>query len=144
MTKKYSDILDETENIGLAEYYYSDTCNEKNQSGCTTDYDKSDIKIIVSNWMKKELDENDLLEVNGYKSRIINTDELIDSLGFEFDVGPSFLHIVATENAPEIFKSINMQDWIMDMFEYYDYDVYNNRCIRPVINLKKEFFDNKK
>ena len=74
--------------MGGIAYYSSDECwstyswygssisvNGTNVSGCRNDYASSDIKRVVDNWAKDKLD--DLVEIDGYKARILSIDELI-------------------------------------------------------------------
>lgn len=68
---------------GLA-YYSSPTCGYVNGSyvhtGCasenTSNYDSSDIKYVVDNWVNSVFEANDLKVVNGYKARLPQKEEL--------------------------------------------------------------------
>ena len=42
---------------GYVTYYTSDTCNESNNTGCKTDYDSSNVKIIIDAWAKDNLND---------------------------------------------------------------------------------------
>ena len=69
---------------GAIAYYSSATCgyNPPNQwntvdwSGCTTDYDSSDIKHVVDDWANLTFTNGELTEVNGYRARLVKQDEL--------------------------------------------------------------------
>ena len=65
-------------------YYTSDTCNSNNNiSGCTNDYSKSIVKEIVDNWANDIFDDDELVEINGYKARILTENDLYDYLGYD-------------------------------------------------------------
>ena len=71
---------------GMA-YYTSEACGYVNDSwndtGCTTDYSKSDIKYVVDNWSKNKLNQKDLKEDSlGYKTRLLTYEELMNNLGY--------------------------------------------------------------
>lgn len=52
-----------------------------NQNGCTNNYSDTKIKAVVDNWAKNEIGNENLAEVNGYKSRLINEQDL-SNLGY--------------------------------------------------------------
>ena len=148
---------------GMA-YYTSETCKHElvwNGSsynivggiyeGCKTNYQESDVKKVIDNWSSDKFKDS-LIEVNGYKSRLLNESDLIDNLGFEYSAGSTYLHINGSENSDWIFGNKNY--WTM--MEHNDdygksilrvdvsrqllatnvmYSYYN--AVRPVINIDK-------
>ena len=69
-------------------YYSSETCINENISGCTKDYDKSEIKYIVDNWSKSNFTFSELgVDEYGYSARIITEDDLINYLDFKKEIG---------------------------------------------------------
>ena len=86
--------LNATYNIseGLISFYSSDSCRYQNTSGCTNDYNQSNVKKIVDNWASDNIKSSDLISVEGYKTRIITANDLIDTLGytlFSYGTGPN-------------------------------------------------------
>ena len=72
---------------GYLAFYSSETCGYVNgsivETGCTTDYEQSDIKYVVDAWALDKTTSSDLKEIDGYKARMITYDELTDELGYE-------------------------------------------------------------
>ncbi len=73
-------------------YYSNDKCTSEingnlgynNYSGCTNDYEKSNIKPIVDAWVKEEFKDEDLaVDELGYKARLITIDELKNNLFYK-------------------------------------------------------------
>ena len=64
---------------GAVAYYSSETCGYVDgnvvTTACTSNYDDSDIKYIVDNWSNSKFEINILKDVDGYKSRLIKSDE---------------------------------------------------------------------
>lgn len=98
---------------GIA-YYTSETCtyeltwNGSSYSainglydGCKNNYQISDVKKVIDNWSKDKFGDN-LIDVDGYKSRLLNESDVIDNLGFEFDTGATYF----------LINSSNDYDWI--------------------------------
>lgn len=73
---------------GYMAYYTSSTCgyNENrqfNSSGCTNDYNKSEIKYVIDAWVNEIIgNENLLVDSFGYASRLITIEELTENLGY--------------------------------------------------------------
>jgi len=131
-------------------YYSSDTCGYVNgdavNSGCSTSYDSSDIKYIVDAWAEDNFKNNELVYINGYKSRLITYQEAIN-------IGCT---TTAPWSCPEWLSSPYMF-WTMTGYENYnDYvrlindtrnlfraPIYNYSIgtfaitVRPVINIYK-------
>ena len=60
---------------GGMSYYTSETCGYSGTTGCTTDYEQSDIKYVVDAWKTS----NALIAI---EARLITKDELVTSLGY--------------------------------------------------------------
>lgn len=116
------------------------------------DYENSNIKNIIENWTKFNFNENDLVEVGGYKSRIISEVDVLDNLGYSLgDTGSGHYIYYSSKDVPLVFPEIAA--WTMfvidDNYLLYTYDksfdnekdkdAYN--IIIPVINVKKEVFN---
>ena len=136
--------------IGLVNYYKSDACTaDNNDSDCTTNYNDSFVKIIVDNW-SNSIDSN-LVEVNGYKARLLNLDELRDNFGYEYVPKDSWSVYESSAETPNWIKNLRYSSWTMTQYfdgtyMYVSEDNYlggnrgfvaNYNAVRPVINLKK-------
>ena len=68
--------------VGKVAYYASDTCKKFDIiSGCTTDYNKSGIKVIVDNWVNDRFNASELAsDEYGYKARLLNSTDITDDL----------------------------------------------------------------
>ena len=130
---------------GMA-YYSSSTCGENGDTGCTTDYAKSEVKYVVDAWALDKLKANDLKEdKTGYRARLITYNELINNLGCSSS---------SCESSPYKIFLFNSNYWYWTMsqlgdstfFVWYVYDVaavgggnvYDyGGTVRPVITIKK-------
>ena len=68
-------------------YYSSDTCGRVNgsrvETGCTSDYDDSDIKYAVDAWANDKFNDGVLkTDTLGYKARLLTYEELTTTLGY--------------------------------------------------------------
>ena len=105
---------------GLA-YFSSEVCSSDTRdfSGCTTDYENSDIKYVVDAWAIENSDVEDLvLDSAGYKVRLVALDE-ISSLGYEWTktcdtCGMGWLK---TENVPSFFYDSSYMYWTMSKYQ---------------------------
>ena len=156
---KYTNGKYDTKNVP---YYISNTCtSESNRSGCTNEYEKSIPKTIINNWANDKLDIDDLIEINGYKIRLVTVDELFKSLGYSHDSIITYTIYKLTENVPNWLYNSDYQYWTMGTVEDYDsfvYIIFNDgivsgtpgsdsrgyeasifcdSAVRPVINLNK-------
>ena len=137
-------------NIGLTYYYQSDTCHYRNNySECNNNYDTSFIKTVVNNWSNSF--NSDLKEVDGYKVRLLNIDELFENLGYDRGIRVTDSVYSKTYNVPSCIYNSNYSHWTMSGLGDSDNWVYIIRydrnlatamidasnAIRPVINLKK-------
>ena len=140
----YVGIAYDSNGYGGMAYYTSDTCyplsGTGDTSGCTTDYDASDVKIVVDGWSKTKLKDRDLVEdENGYKARLITDDEYsaISSYSWAKDFGIDSQYWTMTPS-DELFV------YIIDVDRGIDGGVEGARInchqtlVRPVIILSKE------
>lgn len=136
----YNDVVNYAGNIpvtnvngvGMVAYYTSDTCNESNQSGCKTDYESSNVKVIIDAWAAANLKDAD--------ARIITT-EYLTNLGYSL-VGNNVYQ--KTSTTPDTLYKAGIDYWAIDAngnvykgsarFEVtYPYDI---AAIRPIIIAK--------
>ncbi len=80
-------------------------------------YSTSNLKKIIDNWVANELDENDLMEVDGFKARIISRNEYFD--------------IWSTD------KRYIIENYTGWMIQEEPYGLYEYHSVIPLINLKK-------
>ena len=152
---------DQSGRVGMS-YYYDATCHSNSTyeytdydaSGCAghNDYEGSKVREFLEGTYINTLGADNLKEVNGYKIRLVNEDELFGNLGYSVDnssggVGNSFN---VTDNVPEWVPTDNFGSyWTMYAYtENASQTFYNggnltaamvNQVyqIRPVINLLK-------
>lgn len=128
--------------------------NVNDYSGCPTSYDGSNVKVIVDNWSKNKLDPDDIVNVNGYRARLLNSKEAIKNMGYAESAYGSAIY-GATTNTKRWARGSDFNFWMMDVDEdqkgsaymlggssIYSKRMYVQRdweagAIRPVINLKK-------
>ena len=142
-----------------APYYYASNCKSDNNTACSSLFSSSSIKVLLDNWIQIKLDINDLEEVEEYnKVRLLKTSDL-RNLGYDGAIyGTSVQDFKPTEETPEwlkLSKGNILTYWLINDtggqldgnrayfmkengdIDYQDY-VYNNKAVRPVINLKKD------
>ena len=150
-------------------YYWSSTCHNigtygtdvydsQDTSGCSghNDYTESKVKEFLDTVYIKELNASNLKEINGYKLRLITTNELINNLGWTG--GPGTKATDTGNNVPIwVYKNFGVYAyWTMTkrningandfapnnggVIETYSIQ-YNNCGVRPVINLYKAAID---
>ena len=129
-------------NMGFINY----SCNENEI--CSNKYESSNIKKIVDNWMKEVLNEDELIEVDGYKARIISKEDLLENLGYEESETGSGISVNKTDITPSIFPQVGA--WTMYLYDdtsvMYTYEnrigqaleLTDHYTIIPVINVKKD------
>ena len=138
--------------------------NDEETNICYGGYVKSKIKEILDNWVKLELDENELVTVDGYKVRLLKIDDLVQNLNFtqttSIIAGKDSISYKSSDNTPKIlFSILNKDSFMMDISsESWVYSLektnenliatlnrinYVKSSIRPVINLNKEVLGNK-
>ena len=147
-------------NIGGIAFYSSDGCSslyyyngssisisDSDNSKCVNKYNSSDIKKVVDNWAKDKISISDLIEIEGYKTRILNRRDIYISLGpVSYDYGDYNLR--DKEWFSDLTLSVPL--WTMsragnNSFEieiiYYGSinkeNVFYISAVKPVINLKK-------
>ena len=151
--KKYSG-LDDIENRRV-QYYVHDNCDLINNSECDNKYKNSIVKKIVDNWAKSELNESDLVEVDGYKAKILSYEDLLDNYPFKRDFNDTANYVfVADEELPKYLLDFD-DYWLMNADDnksvggYFSigriepYKVYNKSLVRPTIYLNKEVLEKK-
>jgi len=99
-------------------------------------YDLSYIKIIVENWKNSELDDDDLVEIDGYKVRLIDKSDIFQLnnsiIDYDVDYWAMYKNYCYYSSYGKYFVS-----------NYDPKDAYfEEKAVRPVINLKKEKIDN--
>ena len=155
-----------TDTRDTIQYYWSDTCHsdgygytDYDASGCSghNDYEGSKVKEYLEGTYINTLGENNLKEVDGYKIRLITTDELNANLGW---VNLNTTAKTDNENANvptwiyQNFGDTNKGVWgywtmtplseysslvwfVSDAGHLYNNIVSFNYGVRPVINLLK-------
>ena len=133
---------------GMA-YYTSETCGYDNNynlvdSGCTNDYESSEVKYVVDAWAQAKVP-------SGLRSsRLITIEDLEDNLGYEQDPSVATQKVPSPTNTPS-WVYYNSYYWMESQYEdseiyvwhIYGRDgylscVYNyNIVVRPVIILSK-------
>ena len=152
---------------GMA-YYSSPTCgyptagsSTRVTTGCTNNYDKSEIKYAVDAWSNAKLTQSDLKEVDGYKARLLTHDDLTTNLGYEktttgtvpassngetpsWVYNSDYAYWTMSPRNDSIYNVWFVSDWYgvlnfdASMYgnHYFVYDI-SIGGVRPVINLKK-------
>lgn len=135
---------------GMA-YYASATCRTWTQvSGCTTDYEDSELKYVVDAWAKDKI-PNGLQE-----ARLITLDELFDNLGYKRSdsgtivkssdgVTPDWVYnnkytywtMDPLGDSISRVRAVHDNGSILDVIDVFNYRV----VVRPVIVLKKDVFE---
>ena len=128
--------------------------NINDYSGCPTSYDGSNIKVIVDNWSKIVLNPDDLVNVNGYKARLLNAKESLKNFGYAETAYGSAVY-GATSNTKRWARGNDYNFWMMDVDEdtkgaaymlgsgsiysvkMFRMETWEAGAVRPVINLKK-------
>lgn len=120
----YNELLDKLYNI---QYYSSETCSKYNGAGCKNDYENSKVKKVIDKWLKDKDIEKDLVKVNGYKSRLLNANDLFDSLNYNEELyhnytGNKKIYVV-NNDVPRFIYNLETKYWTMIGEEsgYYDY-----------------------
>jgi len=153
-------IFEFEDNSGGIAYYSDDGCSyiyyyngssisttESDSSMCISDYNSSDIKKVVDNWTKDNFDSNDLIEVDGYSSRILNYNDLRKNLGpISYWAGNYYLEgekwfvdltkehsfWTMSKNNGNLYEIENLKSGKIESMK-----VFNISTVKPVINLKK-------
>ena len=134
--------------FGGISYYSSETCGYVNgsniETGCTTDYNLSDIKYVVDKWYQDKFTNNQLKEVEGYSARLITLNELENKLGcvskncanssYNWIYNTSYWTSSVYGNTSSHVYSVNSKGNISATIVYRSYLEYT---VRPVINVYK-------
>ena len=149
------------DNNGYGEmaYYSSETCGYTSASGyktfvetgCMTDYAKSDVKHVVDAWAKDNIKIDDIRkDKTGYSARLITYDELTDNFGYERS-NESTVPLSSNGKTPNWVYNSNRY-WTMSTVEdsassvwevasvgiiHYQGNVYSIDAVRPVITILK-------
>ena len=135
-------------------YYSSDTCNSSTETGCTSDYDDSDIKYAVDAWANDKFTEGVLkADSLGYKARLLTYEELTTTLGYTPPAQNVTSMYLNSENTPSWVYNINYIYWTMSSYQdeanrvWYVRDLgsvgavrfynYYNGVVRPVVTFSK-------
>ena len=108
---------------GGMQYFSNDTChvfngktyhiNDETTCSNASDYELSSIKTVVDNWTKLELDENDLIKINNYNSRLISNFDIRDVI-YDGNVGKT----------PKMIFPDNYSYWLMNAeIQSYPYEI---------------------
>lgn len=153
-SSKYYRTAKDYNSGGLIAYYTSPECgypdgsDELITTNCKTDYDSSEIKYIIDNWANDFFQNNELVEVNGYKARLITKEELQNNLKLTNNSCPySFVcnvnvdYWTMTQDDREEYKNYMWckHGWYNNYGDFIINSVYSTgyNTIRPVINIKK-------
>ncbi len=99
-------------------YYSSDTCKSGTETGCTSDYDDSDIKFAVDAWANDKLTQSDLVgDKLGYKVRLLTYEELTTSLGYEPAAKDVTSINLNNENTPSWVYNSSYFYWTMSPYQ---------------------------
>ena len=105
--------------------------------GSNSDYDSSNVKSYIENWIINNFYNDELKEVNNYKARLINKNEydnLDNSYNWRFDSGYSYWTMTPkTSNDGLQMWAINNDG---DIYNYFY--IANSNAVRPVINVYKD------
>ena len=135
-------------------YYSSDTCKSGTVTGCTSDYDDSDIKYAVDAWANDKFAEGVLkADTLGYKARLLTYEELTTTLGYTPAAKDVTSMNLNSENTPSWVYNSNYYYWTMSPYQdeasrvWGIYDdgrvrarrIYNSftSVVRPVVTFSK-------
>ena len=116
--------------LGLTYFHENSVCNYYTDSSlCDYDYDyhHSFIKRIVDRWTSDNFDDDELVEVDGYRSRLLYSSE---SANFEFNLHRSEVYYYIMENQRRGFNVIGSATNNL---------TYDKSTVRPIIYLKKSY-----
>ncbi len=99
-------------------YYSSDTCKSGTETGCTSDYDDSDIKYAVDAWANDKLTDTDLkADKLGYKARLLTYEELTTTLGYTPAAKDVTGMNLNSESTPSWVYNSNYFYWTMSPYQ---------------------------
>ena len=125
----------------MAYYLAGDCVSAGDISGCTTDYAVSDVKQVVDVWKAN-------YAPLANESRLITIDELIDDLGYEYNVYASSLVAYPTNSAPSWGYNSSYDYWTISpgtsdnsilavASGVWASSLFDVKSIRPVITITK-------
>lgn len=120
----YNDYNDEMGKIQYFDVKYCVDDTSYNYYTCDSSYEKSKVKKVIDNWVKQELNNDDLKEVDGLKARVLTRSE--------------YENFLNNENKKFIVET-SYKYWVSDLIEQ---EISSYRALKPVINLKKAALDN--
>ena len=135
-------------------YYSSGTCRMNTLSGCTSDYDDSDIKFAVDAWAADKFADGVLkTDSLGYKARLLTYEELTTTLGYTPAAQDATSMSLNSDDTPSWVYNSNYSYWTMipyqdeasrvwdigDNGNVYANLFYNNYnlVVRPVVTFSK-------
>ena len=142
---------------GSIAYFSSDTCGYDSngnweESGCTIDYDKSDVKYVIDSWVNNNFKIDDIKE-----TRLIKLNDLVDNFGFEYSyISPTVINYKINNNSSWIYDcaywtmSPNYDSdnhlWVVSSGFMFSIEINNKYSggsnVRPVVVLYKSAIDN--
>ena len=154
-TSSSQGVAYDTNGYGGMTYYSSDTCKSGTVTGCTSDYDDSDIKFAVDAWANDKLTQSDLAtDKFGYKARLLTYEELTTSLGYEPAAKDATYINLNNENTPSWVYNSNYAYWTMSPYQdearrvwginndggvlaFEVWNSYDYYVVRPVVTFSK-------
>lgn len=147
------DLNDSNHSGGMA--YYSDSrcggCIGK-FSACKSGYSGSDIKFAVDNWAADKFKNNILKDVEGYKARLVEIEELRSQFYSNCISSEGYCDIES--ETPSWLYNLNYNYWTMTSRNYYStmmvgingnighgFVYSSSSAVRPVINVYKSAID---
>ena len=130
-------------------YYTSETCgwvnNSRVETGCTTDYEQSEVKYVVDAWAA------DKVGSKLQEARLLTYEELITDLGYDENKTSSGNGLQVTEDVPTWVYNNNYWYWTESQFNdaasyvwHVSYSgslgmrvVHEYGPVRPVITISK-------
>ena len=138
---------------GMA-YYTSTTCGYNGSNwiydGCTTDYNSSEVKYVVDAWAADKFQNDELKEVDNYKARLVQKEEVRSQ--FYPSCRESASNCSIESATPSWLYNSNYYYWTMSQHQSfsssvwsvfgdgrlrYSYVYTSSGAVRPVINLYK-------
>ena len=134
--------------VGGMSYYSSPTCGSSGTSGCTTDYEQSEVKYVVDAWKTANAPA-------ATEARLITFNDLTDNLGYEYYEEGTSTGYRKTESTPSWVYNSNYYYWTMSQYNDSASNVwsvstgsslgssivtnYSSNVVRPVITISKSY-----
>ena len=124
---------------GALAYYTSETCGLVNGTGigtgCTSEYDSSEVKYVVDAWAVDKFENDELKTVNGYSSRLITAAEYGEILNtFSWRYNSSYNYLTMTGMTKAVVYCVRSDGSLSSIPAGNSYGALT---IRPVINVYK-------